>query len=260
MTVFRIFYEIAPWYALDANTNVLLQALGNNPVTLENLIAVSKTIDGLALREDITKHMTILNSIAGRHEAIDRAYQQKGKALLAQADRAERMQLKQEITLGKSTFSVRLSNGQRRVYDGDTGDEVQFSPNGPRKSTYNWFLEGPIEDIRAIRDQLVNERSARGKSVDELRREVRPAGAVRDQQITDDFKTSVSINGQQQRQEAVEEVTLLDPRSGVPFTKQTIIQYLNSGSGNENAKALLVRSGRVDKARERALLKLLGKI
>jgi hypothetical protein len=260
MTVFRIFYEIAPWYALDANTNVLLQALGDNPVTLENLIAVSKTTDGLALRDDITKHMSILNSTAGRNEAIDRGYQQKGKALLAQADRAERMQLKKEITQGSSTFSVRLANGQRRVYDGETGDEVQFSPNGPRKSTYNWFLEGPIEDIRAIRDQLVNERSARGKSVDELRQEIRPN--VSRNQVGGELKASVSLNGQQQQQsqEAVEEVTLLDPRSGIPFTKQTIIQYLNSGSGNDNAKALLVRAGRVDKARERALLRLLGKI
>jgi hypothetical protein len=262
--VLAIFYAHYPWLHCQANSSLLLKET-SRPATIQTFVDAAKRLSfSLAVHRDFMAHYPALGHVAGRNLALDDPEVLQGAIAAEQTaektnERRERLHLQQEITQGKSLFYVRNQFGVPKAYSGKDGHEYEYSPNAPRRNRGNWFMDAPIETVRAIRDQLAAERGVRGKSADELRSVVNP-NPHRDQQIGGDFKTTCSPGSTTQQQEVAEDFVLTHPDTGEPFTKATVIAFLNHGNSSENAKRILVRQGRVFKPAETALLRLLGKI
>jgi guanyl-specific ribonuclease Sa len=234
MEVFKLFYStVAPWLEpIIANTETLTRVAGANP-TLEALTEAAKSCaDSLAVKSNKSAYPQSA-TVAARNLALDTNLQ---KALAM-----EREQLKQEITQGKSTFTFRTPNGTRKVYSSETGHEMSYSSNGPRRSTEpKWWDTVDIQTLRLVHSQIMAERGYRATPTEKL--------------------SVDSIRASQSPQQQAEDVVLTHPDSGEPFTKQTLIKYLNAGSASEHTRRILVINNKVDAARERAFFKLLGKI
>jgi hypothetical protein len=214
------------------------------------------------MRDDIACHMPILKSVAGRNEAIDRFYNEKGRAMVAEAETKERLEIKQFVTQGRSVFTF-TTNNVKKQYDSESGHLIEYSRDGrPVPPPNNWWLSAPLETLRAVRAQVEAERGFRGKSADQLREEIRPN--VPRNQVGGDFKATLSksdgTSSSTQSTDDVEVITLCHPESGEVFTRASVISYLNKGNSSENARKLLVRGGRIHRPSEVALLRLLGKI
>jgi hypothetical protein len=201
-------HEVAPWLDVRANDSLLLQTATAD--TVEALAEAAKTA-GVAVTSDYEEEYPEYGHQGGRGVAIDKALAQyladERQALIAdigsedalglltssgisyapgmsnaelralKAEIAERHRLRDEITNGQSTFSMRSANGNRIVYDSETGHELQFSQHGsdgrPRKSNEeNWFETTDIQTLRKVHAQIMEERRLQNTDRSELRKEV----------------------------------------------------------------------------------------
>ena len=204
--ILETFYaKIAPWLDIRGNDSLLQYA-----DTIEDLVRTAKE-SSLAVSSDYLEEYPEYRHQGGRNLALDNALAQylveERKSLIAdigsedalglltssgisyapgmsnaelralKAEIAERHRLRDEITNGQSTFSMRSSNGNRIVYDSETGHELQFSQHGsdgrPRKSNEeNWFETTDIQTIRKVHAQIMEERRLQNTDRSELRKEV----------------------------------------------------------------------------------------
>jgi hypothetical protein len=233
MEVFKLFYSVvAPWLSQCAANDALLAAGNPNP-TLEQLVESAKQhFDALSVKSDKAKYPQSA-TIAARNFAMD--------ANLQKALQLERNQMREEITAGRSTFVFRTGNGTRKVFDSATGHEVQYRRDGsPVKPPDVWWDTVDIQTLRLVHSQIMAERGYRATPTEKL--------------------SVDSIRASQSPEQQAEDVVLTHPDSGEPFTKQSLVKYINSGHAATNTRRILVINNKVDRARERAFFKLLGKI
>jgi hypothetical protein len=256
--IFEVFFtRVAPWLWVDANRGLLLANI-QGEVTLEKLVAAAKVTRGLVFRKDFYEAMQEdLRSEAHQHAKLDANLAHFGPA----AEKAERDQIRADITQGRSTFTF-VNAGVRRTYDSRTGHALEFRRDGtPIKAPDIWWDSVDIDTLRAVHAQIMSERGMRSQTSDELRKQL-PSGMPRTHQDGggDPFKPQVSVNGVQQKATYYDETyQLINPQTQLPFaSKKELVVYLNQG-GSDAARKILVDPGSrtINKKAEASLLFLL---
>ncbi len=144
----------------------------------------------------------------------------------------ERQTFIDEITQGRSQFSVMTAWGSRKVYDSATGEEVQYSPaGGQRKPGGNAWANLTNEQVRDLHKRVVEERRLKNLSPSELRREITPQRHKYEAPSREPMESSTGY-------------VLVNPETNREFTKIELIKFLNGGRGNAS-QILVHRDSRV---------------